>query len=192
MNEPAETIVETLPAVNFSESDLKRFWSRVDKNGTIPAHRPELGKCWVWTGGKIEGYGAFWFNGRNHFAHRISFKIAGNSLPDDLCACHHCDNRPCVNPSHIFPGTAQDNAIDRENKGRGNKAFGERNGSRTHPERFPKGENHCFSKLTDIQVIEIRRRKAAGGITQTALAKQYGVDQSAISEIVNRKTWKHI
>jgi len=38
------------------------------------------------------------------------------------CALHTCDNRKCIEPEHLFLGTYSDNAIDREQKGRGGNA----------------------------------------------------------------------
>ncbi|WP_460941414.1 hypothetical protein [Sediminivirga luteola] len=54
------------------------------------------------------------------------------------------------------------------------------------------GENNSAAKLTAQQVSEIRRRYATGGVTQVALAEQFGVDQAHISSIVRRKAWAHV
>lgn len=54
------------------------------------------------------------------------------------------------------------------------------------------GETNKTSKLTEADVLEIRRRYAAGGIYQRQLAEEYGVEQSNIGFIVRRKTWTHI
>ena len=55
-----------------------------------------------------------------------------------------------------------------------------------------KGEKHGRSKLTENQVLEIRRLYATGDYYQKALGKIFGVDQTVIGDIVNRKIWKHI
>jgi hypothetical protein len=39
-------------------------------------------------------------------------------MPDDAPACHSCDTPACVNPEHVFPGTAQDNYDDAVSKKR--------------------------------------------------------------------------
>ena len=71
---------------------MKRFWSKVDLSGS----------CWLWLGGKTGcGYGAFWLNGKTHLAHRISWMLAGNVMPEPLCIDHLCRNRSCVNPGHL-------------------------------------------------------------------------------------------
>jgi len=82
-----------------------------------------------------------------------------------------------VNPAHLFLGTANDNNVDRKLKGRSNAARGDASGP---------------AKLTSADVVAIRTRHAAGGMTQSALARAYGVDPAAISYIVRRINWKHL
>jgi hypothetical protein len=75
----------------------ERFWEKVNKRGPIPAHRPELGPCWVWTAAKSRGYGRFWLNGRFVKAHRFAF----GPIPVGLEPDHLCLNKACVRRSHM-------------------------------------------------------------------------------------------
>jgi len=80
----------------------ERFWEKVNKNGPIPAHRPELGPCWVWTAAKMEGYGAFPLSGgRNVHAHIVSFTWEYGDIPEGFERDHLCRNRACVRPDHL-------------------------------------------------------------------------------------------
>jgi hypothetical protein len=156
-----------------SERDLKRFWSRVDKNGPLIMSS----RCWVWTRGRdVDGYGTIWRAGTNAKAHRVSFEINGGSIPDGLFVCHKCDNPSCVNPDHLFLGTALENKRDCVRKGR------------LSP---PIGEAHGRARLTAKQVLDIRSRPAYRGLTVN-LAKEFGVHHMTISLIRNRKKWVHI
>lgn len=77
------------------------------------------GDCWVWTASKFNsGYGKITFNERQMGAHRASWLVFRGDIPAGICVLHKCDNRPCVNPDHLFLGTNLDNVRDKQAKGR--------------------------------------------------------------------------
>ena len=55
-----------------------------------------------------------------------------------------------------------------------------------------KGSKHGRAKLSEKEVLEIRRLHATGNYTQTALGKIFDVGKAVIGKIVNRKLWKHV
>lgn len=162
--------------------------------GTKYMPEPNSG-CWIWTGLTARnGYGRMLTKGKggpSTAAHRVSWAIHHGLLPQDMDVCHKCDNRLCVNPDHLFLGTRSDNMIDCSKKGR--------NIMQRHPERSSlngnavprlKGVNHLQAKLTEAQVLEIRR--AGGSTTMAELARRFGVDPSTVDRILRRKTWRHL
>lgn len=83
----------------------QRFWSKVDKCGPIPEHRPDLGSCWVWTAGVNAGtgYGMFAIrHGKMMDAHRFSYLLAHGEIPEGLQVHHECHTRRCVRPEHLL------------------------------------------------------------------------------------------
>lgn len=178
---------------NERRSYTERFWERVDKDGPIPEHRPDLGHCWVWTARRIAwGYGGFWVNRRNMAAHRFSWELHNGPIPEGLWVLHACDNPPCIRPDHLFLGTVIDNNLDKLRKGR--QAKGETHGAYTKPERRVRqtGSQHGRAKLDEIKVTEILRRYSTGDVTQKELAVAYGVTPTAIRKVVKRIGWLHV
>lgn len=101
--------------------------------------------CWEWHGPHDGvGYGILTVNYRRIGAHRFSYQIHRGQIPQGLYVCHHCDNRNCVNPNHLFVGTSSDNQMDSVKKGR-------------HKHPVFRGEDHGEAKLTWEKVREIRR-----------------------------------
>ena len=85
---------------------------------------------------------------------------------------HFCDNPPCINPEHLRVGTDAENVADRQARGRFVKGH------------VYRGETNPGAKLSNQQVSDLRTRYAQGGIRQEALASEYGITQSYVSEIV--------
>ena len=155
----------------MKEKDLKRFWEKVDKTDT----------CWNWTAAKSsKGYGRFKLDGKLQSPHVLSFKLTTGLNTAGKQVCHHCDNPSCVNPDHLFLGTNADNMKDCYNKGRSSFVVGN------------KGSAQHNSKLTEEQVLEIRRLYATGNYSHRALAKIYNVNHRLIGNIVKRLCWKHV
>ena len=160
------------PSIQQFINASKSFWSNV-----IPKTQSE---CWNWNGFKNEdGYGHIGVIGYNIRTHRLSWMIHFGPIPNGVCVCHRCDNPACVNPSHLFLGTVQDNVTDRHLKGRS------RGGSQP-------GESHNMAKLKDDDVRQIFNEARSRSSTQREIAKKYGVTQSAISNILTGKLWRHL
>ena len=126
--------------------------------------------CWDWKGCiHSSGYPSFKdYGGKNGTAHRASWIIYKGEIPNGLFVLHKCDNKKCTNPDHLFLGTSQNNAEDRQKKHRGKK-----------------------QKLIENQVVEIRKLYNMG-VTQKRLATDFKVSSNSIWKIVNRITWKYI
>lgn len=100
---------------------IDHFWSKVNKCGPVPGHRPELGACWIWTDSDNgHGYGRFSIRRKTVYAHRFAFELTYGPLSPGEQARHKCDNGAggCVRPYHMERGTAADNARDAIERGR--------------------------------------------------------------------------
>lgn len=152
---------------NKSETDpwvVANFWMRVNKTDG----------CWLWTGVKTaKGYGQYqWSTGaRDIRAHRISFRYLIGEIPPEMLVCHTCDVRECVNPDHLFLGTAKDNLDDMVSKNR------------------YVGEAKYNAVMTEEDVRFIRSNLPLGiKRLSTLLRKPY----STVSNVYYGTSWKHV
>ena len=156
---------------NISVED--RFWSKVDRRSND--------ECWNWLGTSHgqSGYGTLETGGKSRYAHRLAYSFVYGKIPPGLCVCHHCDNPSCCNPEHLFLGSHGDNIADKVKKGRQAKGLATNIA----------GSDNWNSKLSELDVLEIRRLYATGRIYQKTLAKMFCVNQQHISRIINKTRW---
>jgi hypothetical protein len=130
--------------------------------------------CHIWQGYfKRDGYGYLYDSSvaRVIGAHRFAYRRVHGEV-DGLHICHHCDNKACVNEGHLFAGTNTDNRRDSVRKG-----------------RAAHGERHGLAKISRCEVALIRQLYQAGGISQSWLGRGFGISQTQVGRIVNRKRW---
>lgn len=148
-----------------------RFWAKVEKS-------PEPNGCWLWTASTFkDGYGQISDviddEKKNLRAHIVSYEMAYGPVADGLKVCHHCDNRPCVRPDHLFTGTNRENIEDMVRKGRSTK--GERNGR---------------AKLSTTDVEAIRTAYDTGQTNKSELGRRFGVSEAQIRNVVRGVQWQ--
>jgi len=150
----------------FGDRDLSRFWAKVSVRGP--------GECWEWTAAKFrKGYGSFYClgfgRGKVHGAHRVSWAIANERVPRRQ-VLHTCDNKVCVNPSHLYEGTHADNMRDARERGTVSRSA---------------------RKLTDVDVSLIRYCRQLG-FSVRKLAVYFPVSRSSISRICTGVSYPHV
>lgn len=156
---------------------VPRFWSKVEMGAG----------CWLWRAAKTScGYGHIGIGKkRTENAQRVAWRLTFGAIPSGMYVLHHCDNRLCVNPDHLFLGTHRDNMIDMARKGR--------DAVHANPDTCSqKGEGNGNSKLSTDQVQQIRKLYDTGSWTRLALARKFGVARVTIAGIVTRNKWKHL
>ena len=144
-----------------------RFWDKVEIL--------DPNNCWNWTASKSSNtYGSFQYKNHSIRAHRMAWILAYGPIPNNLYVLHHCDNRLCCNPTHLFLGTQADNIKDCVKKNRNIK-----------------GESCGMAKLTEKNILDIRS-KLSMGFRSCDLAILYKVCRYNIHLIKYRKRWTHI
>lgn len=123
--------------------------------------------CWNWTAALTGGYGSF----QSGKAHRFSYRVLKGKIPKGAHVCHSCDNKKCVNPDHLWLGTAKDNLVDAARKG-----------------RMARGERQWQAKLKNEDVTQIR----TNGKSSRENAEMFGISIHTVNDIRRRKTWKHV
>lgn len=138
------------------------FWNSVDIKGE--------NECWLWKKSLAirGGYGQYGWKGKIVKSHRLAWELTYDVVPADLYVCHSCDTPACVNPNHLFLGTAKDNNLDCVLKGRQRRL-----------------------KLTRSDVIDVRRLYF-DGIGSTELGKRYGVIRHTIVAVALKRSYRHI
>jgi hypothetical protein len=154
---------------------VERFWAKVDQDGPVPEHCPWLGPCWEWTAFTRSGYGGFSINNRSVVAHRVAWELCVGPIPDGMLALHHCDNRGCVRPEHLFLGTALDNARDRDQKGRHVAMYGKDGAG-----------------LLDAGDVRAVREMLASGLPQREVARRAGISQGSVWAILRGETYRWV
>lgn len=134
--------------------------------------------CWTFTQTLgAGGYGHFMHRGVLKMAHVWAYELANGPVPAGLMVRHRCDNRACLNPRHLLVGTHQQNMDDKVER---------------HRQSRQPGTQNPGAKLTDAQVIEIRRAHAAGESSRRELASLNGVCMATVDCIVTGQRWKHL
>lgn len=142
----------------------------------VPVVRPAGGwpDCVEWTGPRDRhGYGRKYIGaGKVRFAHRLAYEAAYGPIPDGLVVRHRCDLPPCVNPLHLLLGTQTDNIGDAVERA-----------------RMQRGEDRPNARLTEADVLEIRRLYASGGYYLRELGDLFDVNMSTIHAVIRRRRW---
>ncbi len=136
--------------------------------------------CWNWSKAKNkDGYGYVWFDGKMHRASRKAYEAFVGPVPEKLWVLHICDNPSCINPDHLFLGSHQDNANDRDRK-----------------LRQAKGDRHPNAKLTQAEVNHYKLLKDAarffiGERRANQLAREIsGIPKTTADHIDSGRRWK--
>ena len=152
----------------MNDSIKERLLAKINVN--------EETQCWEWTAAKMhKGYGHINVGGKVHRAHRLSYQLHIGEIPKGMCVLHRCDNRACINPDHLFLGTQAENMADKVAKG-----------------RQQAGAENPMAKLTEPEVVAIKRMLAKHYGVQHFLARWFGVNQSTIYMIAAGKNWRHV
>jgi hypothetical protein len=137
--------------------------------------------CWLFMGQcDRNGYGRFKLNMRQVFAHRVAWIVTNGPIPIDrwgrpLHMLHRCDNPPCCNPAHLFPGDQRANVQDAIVKGR----------------KGALGATNANARLT-TPIVRAIRRAYASGRSQQSIADERGLSQTHVSSIVRGRAWSHV
>ena len=174
------TILSGQYGIMLDNKELKRFSDKVTFSEQSP--------CWEWKGTiKNNGYGVFgvFRNGKwkSMYAHRYMWLFKNGKIGRGKLICHHCDNRKCVNPHHLFQGTSKDNLMDASRKGR---CVMQRS-----PEKRPCGTRNHFCKLSELDIVDIRYLRKMGE-TISSIAKKFRISYSHAKRIIYRQNWKCI
>jgi hypothetical protein len=151
---------------------------------TIPArlwkHVVKGDGCWEWVGATTRGFPVLTLTNEQgvstqRSARRVSYELHYGPLPAAARVLVTCENQMCIRPDHLQRATPAE--VGRQQAEQGRTAH---------------GAGVTSAKLSEQQVREIRARYAAGGVSQTKLAKEFGLAQGTVGELLRRETWRHV
>jgi len=162
-----------------------RRYTVTERRDMLMARTNNVDGCIIWQGVTVNGYGFTSYGGKKHRTHRLSWMLTNGDIPVGKCVLHKCHNRPCINLEHLYIGTQKDNMQDMIKAGRRVNVL------LLHPEKAARGVNQGRSKLTEKDVLGIRKDRVSGK-TSRELAHLYHVCQSSIMKVIHEITWRHI
>ena len=137
-------------------------------------YEPNSG-CWLWTAALSSyGYAATLIAQRQLLVHRVMFEQVYGAVPAGHILCHRCNVRSCVNPDHVYIGTALTNAQDA-----------------VRARRHTHGEMSGRAKLTDSAVSKMRTLHASG-VRISVIAERFGVSRPTAAKACKGSSWKHV
>jgi hypothetical protein len=168
-------LINGKPQIGVRSFTIKEVRELFDDSYVV-IQRKYFTPCWEWT--RLlhkKGYGVgIVYMGIRLSAHQLSWILNRGPIPDGLYVCHHCDNRKCINPDHLFIGDNDDNMDDAHEKGR------------------CIGSGHWRAQLTDAEVTEMRRLRREEGLRYADLVTLFKVHMQTVAGIIRRERWKHI
>ena len=127
--------------------------------------------CVEWTGYTAgSGYPEFRIGKQAFAAHRVSYEYFHGPIPEGLMVRHTCDNKRCINPSHLIVGTHQQNMDDMRERGRA------------------KPGNRKLSD-TDVRAMRSARKR---GMPVKEIAAMFGVSGSTASKVCTGAAYAHV
>lgn len=160
----------------YTADTIRRFWAKVERRGP--------NECWGWNASTHkDGYPSFYVpnpggHNRQKLGHRFMVELQeGRELSKDEYVLHSCDNPTCTNPRHLRIGTQKDNVRDCMNRGRMNRA---------------KGERTANAKMNDETIRSIRLNYTGAYGEAAHLAREYGVTKSVMARILSGGAWQHL
>ena len=153
---------------------MPRQYPSITERLAARSERVESG-CILWTGSPNDEMGYCRLSVRNKmvYVHRVAWELAHGPVPSGMVLRHSCDVPNCINVDHLSVGTQRENVSDMFARGRVDR----------------RGERNNWARLLSTQVQEIRRRSALGEQGRK-LAREFGVSESQISNIINIRQWK--
>ena len=129
----------------------QRFWAKVEKSDGCWNYMGALNPC---------GYGWITRHGKQMSASRWSWSLENGPIPNGMSVLHKCDNRRCVNPSHLYLGTQTENMRDRADRRR------------------------CATQKLSIEDVAAMKAMRVTGATIQAIADKFGVSNGHTSSVI--------